>query len=1064
VTLQFLQPSWLWLLVPLWLLTAVAARRLRGEESGRIAALLLFRIALLTVVVIAIAQPMLSRLRDDVAVVAVVDVSGSVRRLATAVAWGEGDRAPLARAQEWLDAAVALRGRDDRFGVVVFDNEQSVLATPTRLGMIDDSIDRPMSDGTDIGAALRLARALFPADASRRLLLISDGNETRGSALEAATAAAADPRGPISIDVLPIIYRLQNEVQIVRIEAPTTARTGQTVTLRIVMDSTGPTSGRLIVTHEGQIVDLDPDGPDTSRRIDVPEGFSVALVSVPIDGRPLHRFAAIFEPDDPADDTLAENNRGETLVTNAGANAVLLVRGRDRIRTPSAYRDLLEAAQLPVTITSAEGFPNDLLGLQAFDLIILDDVGAHEVELHHQEMLAEYVDRLGGGLLVTGGPNSFGAGGWRGSPIESVLPLNLDVPRQLQRPSAALVLVLDKSGSMSFPVAGARATQQEIANEAAAIAVESLSARSLVGVIAFDTMVSTIVPLGPNDDPDSIVAGIRSIRPGGGTNISGGLAAAERMLEGVDVEQRQIVFLTDGRSMPGQEREIATRLADAGVMLTTIGVGDDIDAALLRELAELGRGEFFMVRNPRSLPRVLVDSVRMVNRPLVREDPFVPLVRVTGTGLLAGLEPMPPLGGLVLTTPRPTPEAVIELSAPTGEPVLATWQAGLGRVTAFTSDLDGPWAGAWLDWAGWARLWIELTRRTARPALGAGLSISAEIHDDGLRVLVEVDPEADESIDPALLRLEGVVYGPRGDRQPLRLRQVAARRFEGIVRADEAGSHVVALSPLLEDRPLAPLVAAATRAAAEEYRASSSNLALLREIAESTGGRLLDWDDPASPALFDRRGLDPTFSIRPLWPLLAWLALALLIGDVAVRRIAWSPSRLRELAHEGFRWRRGEGARSVAAWLAESRQAHAPRRSSPSPQIEPPQRTGPRRVGPRIGAPLQAPPRTSASARSSASSTSSGGASTSNDRPVVDREAQRRALRELAGERPESAPLVRRKAGDRDATPSTTPNGDGQDGDGQNNDAGSAPDNAMDRLLAAKRRAQRRDDEEQRPK
>jgi uncharacterized membrane protein len=87
-------------------------------------------------------------------------------------------------------------------------------------------------------------------------------------------------------------------------------------------------------------------------------------------------------------------------------------------------------------------FPADLLSLQNYDLIVLNDIAAAELATAQQQLIARYVTDLGGGLIMTGGENTFGAGGWNNTPIAEVLPIELDPPKELRLPTAALVLVL----------------------------------------------------------------------------------------------------------------------------------------------------------------------------------------------------------------------------------------------------------------------------------------------------------------------------------------------------------------------------------------------------------------------------------------------------------------------------------------------------------------------------------------------------------------------------------------------------------------------------------------------
>lgn len=897
MSLTFDQPDLLWLAALALPIVVLGWWTLGGLDALRRTVILGLRAFLLVALVVMLAGPHLSREHDQLTVIGLLDVSGSVKRFARLPANPESEerRAYLQYLRDWFRTATGTRAPDDRFGLVVFDGEAVAVAAPSRVDTLDDIVDVTETPGTSIEDAIRLGLAMFPADTARRLVLVTDGNETLGSALAAARqaagaageTAAVRARGAVPIDVLPIAYRVRGDVQIARIESPPNAQPGQTITVRIIMEATEPTRGRIILRREGEPVDLNGARPGRSRAVDVPEGESVQIASVVLGETPVNRFEAIFEPDDPALDVLPDNNRAEAFTSTPGKGRILVVTSR---REPGVLEDLLDAAELPRTSLDPEQLPSDLLAFQRYDLIVLDDVPAYSMSADQQELISRYVNDLGGGLIMLGGESSFGAGGWNGTKVEAVLPLELDPPKELRLPEAALVLVLDQSGSMNRSVAGARASQQEVANEAAAMAIESLRTESLVGVVTFHSFATVYVPLARNDDPKAIAQRVRGITAGGGTNLEPALRTALRMLENVQADRKRVVCLTDGQSPDDDLDAIVESMVDRGIRLTTIAVGDDADHATLRRLAELGQGEFYPVYNPKALPRVLVDSVKSINKPLIKESPFVPVIIPTGSAITAGLDQGPPLGGLVVTAPRPEPDATIEMRHPDGEPLYAQWQAGLGRVAAFTSDIGGRWSQEWSAWPPALEFWTQMIRTTARPAVSHDAELVAEIRDGRLEMTLEASDE-NGFIDYLLVR--GTVYPPEGPPIPVRLPQTAPGRYGASVPARAAGNYIVALNPMRGTNRLAPVIGGTSRSTGDEFRRYRSNLALLDRIVDMTGGRRLDLAAPEAVALFDRTGMPVSVSLRPVWRTLLYIVIALLLLDVASRRVAWSAAGIR---------------------------------------------------------------------------------------------------------------------------------------------------------------------------
>lgn len=897
MNLRFEQPEILLLGLLAIPLLYMGWRALRGMDTVRKWTTLTLRATLIALVLVMLAGPSRVQEHNQVTVIGLVDISGSVQRFGDLPTIEElGQRSNMDYLRHWFREATGVKAHDDRFGLVAFDGQAVAISAPTSGDYFDDNIDMPMVEGTNIADAIRLGMAMFPGDTARRLVLASSGNETFGDALEAARqaaggdAAADGTRSGIPIDVLPINYNVPGDVQIVRVETPPTAQPGQTVTARIILESIHETTGSLMLRREGIPVDLDPQREGHSRRITVPAGQSVQVAQVVLGDTPINRFEAVFDPDDPAADALPENNRAEAFTATPSRGSVLIVSSVPSTRT-HMLATMLEAADIPAFVQSPQVFPEDLLSLQNYELIVLDDVAAYELSAQQQELLARYVDQLGGGLIKSGGERSFGAGGWNRTAVAEILPIELDPPQELRAPPSGLVLVLDRSGSMNRPVGGARATQQEVANEGAALAIESLQSETYIGVVAFDHVAEQFIPLQRNENPAELAERVRGIRAMGGTRIQPALELGFSMLSEIDLQNRHMVLLTDGISHDPHMDEFIADMSQQNVTITTIGVGDNIDASQLQMIADGTGGTFYHVRNPRVLPRVLVDSVQEFNKPLLKEGQFDPVVRATGSTLTLGMDEAPPLGGLVITAPRPDPMVSLEMVHPDGEPLLAHWQVGLGRVAAFTSDVDGRWSRSWDTWAGAQAFWTQLVRTISRPAVSRETEMVTVIRDGQLHISLEAVGEEDGFLD--YLNVAGTVYTPDNQSVPVRLRQTAPGRYEGSVPAQAAGSYVVALNPRHGTRQLAPVIGGASRATSEEFRQYTPNMALLRDIAETTGGRWLDINEPLGTNLFDRSNMPRSASFLPMWRNLLWWTFIVLLLDVACRRIAWNYGMIR---------------------------------------------------------------------------------------------------------------------------------------------------------------------------
>jgi uncharacterized membrane protein len=966
VSLTFENPWWLLVMLLALPVLYTGLRWLGGTMSrARAWSAVLLRTALLAIIASILAGASAVRTTDRLAVIALVDVSESVRQFTSRGSGGSVNGAPLESLRNWILAALRdpARRPDDLLGVVVFDGQAIAAATPRPIGPDDDvdpnapvasgsardfTLDWTISEGTNIGQALRLAGAMFPPDAARRLVLMSDGVETEGDALGAAEelsggllSATTDSLRRLAVDVLPLSYSVQNEVLVEAVDTPPQAASGSTVAVRVALQA--PTTGVIELLYESTAIDLNGEAPGTGRKVSLTSGRNIVELTMPLDeGRTVHRMRPVFIPDRANDDRIASNNSAETFTVTPGKGRVLVVDGVGDARPSSGGLTLsrtLERAEIDVVTLSPSEAPIDVLSLQAYDLVILQNVAAEEIPRSAHKALADYVSELGGGLVMVGGPDSFGAGGWKGTDLEPVLPVKLDLPEQLLAPSAAVALVLDNSGSMSQRVMGGFKTQQEVANEGAALAIETLDRSDYVAVIAFNSMHTVVVPMERNTDAFASANRVRSIGTGGGTNLYPALEEAGRLLSSGEASKasvRHVIILSDGRSEGSAQEgiEIARRLKARGITVSSIAVGDGADGDTLAAIATEGGGQFYEVVDPYTLPRVFIREIRVVRKPLIRETPFRPVDMRSGSRLMAGVNgPIPLLQGLVLTQKRDDPKINYPLLTPEGEPVLAHWFVGRGQVAAFTSDAHH-WAYGWLDWPGYSTLWTQIARTIARPASERSSELTTEIIDGEL--VIRLDASDDEGRPMDLLSVPGTVFLPDQTSRPVRLAQTGPGVYEARTPASERGNYLVALTPRQGERALPTVVGGASRALGEEFRALQSNVGLLRQIAELTGGRVLDLARPEDARLFERGDIPPARASSPIWRVLLVWAVVVFLLDVATRRVAWDrllsrevAMALREQAASASRARSEKAAATVAALRSATTRGAAPEPGAP---------------------------------------------------------------------------------------------------------------------------------------
>jgi uncharacterized membrane protein len=861
LTFRFAHPWWLAtaaLAVPMvWL----AWRHLAAAGPVRRVLAVVVRVLVVTLLAALLADPLLTRIHDRVTVIAIVD-----RSLSVPAPLREGSLA-------WLAEAAGAKRPEDRLAVI----DVAEAAIIEKLASTDATVSRRAvsltGEQTNLAAALGLALAIAPPDSAARLLIVSDGNETLGDLREAARVAAANN---IPIDALPLTYRYPNEVFFKRLISPPNAASGQTISLRFVLESTAPAKGKVLLALNGRPVQLGPTGDDVAAPIELKAGTTVKTVSLPVGTRGLHEFEATFIPDDAKQDKLVENNKASSVTYVAGPGHVVVV--DEDGRSAAALVKALTDAGIDARYTAAGEFPENLAKLLDTDAVLLVNTSSAAFTYAQQEMLVNYVKEVGGGLVMIGGPQSFGAGGWIGSPVAEVLPVDLDPPQKKQMPKGALVLVMH---SCEMPDGNYWGKQVAMA------AVTTLSRLDLAGVISYGWGTRGLwdFPLGPVGDKTAILAAIKNMQMGDMPDFKEPMVAAYDALNACKAGQKHCILISDGDPQPPSSALLA-QFKQAGITCTGVAVypHSSADVQSLMRIAQATGGRFYNVKDPNELPQIFIKEALTVKRALINEETFTPKIAGGLNEVVRGLDAVPPLDGYVLTGPRGGLAELLMLG-PDGEPILAGWQAGVGRSAAFTSSADGRWAAAWLRWGGFPRFWEQTVRWVAKSQQSADCVVFADVQ--GRQVTLTAEALDRQGNFVQFSGITGRVVGPDMKARDLELVQVGPGQYRAAFTAGQSGSYLASLryKKAGEGEGGGMVQSVVTVPYAPEFRDLSDNAALLAEVARDTGGRIMPAEAKRAN-LFSHQGLKLPETPVPLMTALMIAWVALFLTDVAVRRLA----------------------------------------------------------------------------------------------------------------------------------------------------------------------------------
>lgn len=850
--LTFEQPLLLLLLVPIAILVYLAWRSMSLPfPRGQRWLILGCRVALFSLIICALAGAAWSQPVTRQSVVFVGDISAST----------DTQKAFI---EQWITNALKHKGPDDQVGIVAVGRnalvEQSV-RTQIDFTQFESA---PDTNYTDLAAGLRLAAAILPTDTQRRIVLLSDGQQNMGDAQQEAQLLQQEG---IRLDIVPLPTTKSAEARIDGLSAPTELHTKEHFLLHAQLFSTVAQPATLRLYMDQTLVLQMP-----THLIAGTQEISFSLLAPPPG---FHTYRVTLEA---TQDTILANNEAAAFVNVQGPPLVLVIEGK-----PGEGQNIvaaLQATSIKVTVGTANDIPTTLDGLAGYSGVVLADVPAVSLGSVRMQILQAYVRDLGRGLIVSGGENSYGVGGYANTPLEQTLPVTMDIPQHKETPDIAVVLIVEDLESNPAI---------NISKEAAKGVVGLLTPRDQVGISGgCGALVAPMQHVTNRTAIDNIIDTMDPCDPG---SYLPDLANAETALLKTNAKIKHVILLGDGDTFEGPETTAQLiKMANEHISVSTVATNanDYQQLGLMQQIATLGKGRFYRADDPSVIPQILLKETQQATRRAIITDPFVPAI-VGSNPILTGLGALPGLTGYVATTPKPTGQIV--LISDKDDPVLAVWQYGLGRVVAWTSDALGLWTANWLRWNAAPRWWANLVT-WALPTPDSSLNVNAAV--SGGSGHLTVDLPAGTSVEPgSQQQVQVKIIAPDLSQESVTLQPTAPRRWEGNFPTTEVGAYILQVSwQGASDRlgtttglvvPYSP-----------EFLSTGTDTHFLTSLARAGGGALLS---PGGTSGAFASNLPPVSAAIPITFWLLALAALLLPIDIAARRLASL-----EFLIIGYRW------------------------------------------------------------------------------------------------------------------------------------------------------------------
>ncbi len=902
--ITFGQPWYGLLVLLLPIMWVLSYKSLSGLGPYRRLFALAFRSLVLVAIVLALTEVQIRRTSEKLTVTYLLDQSESI---------------PPVQRRVMLDyvrrsvAEHRNRDREDCAGVILFAHDAVIEVPP-----FDDDIPfinlessvGLRTDATNLASALKMAHATFPEDTARRIVVVSDGNENSGDAR--AVAQSLTEQG-IGIDTVPIVLQRRGEIQVEKLVLPSDIRKGQPIEARVVINNfvdqngaegDGRVRGKLkLIRQVGKQEELlNPDDQDTV----LTPGKNVFTFEHRIDEVAVYTYKAAFAPADPLDDRMPQNNEATAFTHVRGKGLVLFIEDATHRGEFDYLIGRLRENNIEVRLQGSDELFTSLADLQTYDCVVLGNVprssgsDANSVTSFSDEqvrMLVRNTEQFGCGLIMLGGEDSFGAGGWANSELEEAMPIHFRVENARVRAVGALAMIMHAS-----EMAQGNHWQKIIAREA----IRPLGAMDYCGMIHWGPGKEEwlwkkngrgLVPVG--QARQQMMLAVDKMTPGDMPQFDPGMQLALTGFNQVRAAVKHMIIISDGDPSPPSKKTIQNFQAQK-IKVSTVAVGahGGVGHQTLKDIATQTGGNYYVVTNPKALPRIFQIEARRVARPLIKNLQNVPPRREYPHEILQGIgEPLPPLKGFVMSTRKKNPLVEVGLVSPIpaekdNATILAAWTYGLGRSVAFTTDTGNRWANEWTKWENYDKFFTQMVRWAMRPVNEAGkYSVATDVQDGRVRVVVTALDKNDAFLN--FQNMSAMIVDPNLKDRGLAIEQTAPGRYVGEFDVAESGSYFVTVVPGA-GKP--PILTGVNVPYSSEYRDRETNVALLRNLARlhpkaGEPGAVIQGemkrdslDDLLEVNTF-RHNLAKAISSQDVWPIVLLLAACLFFVDVLVRRV-----------------------------------------------------------------------------------------------------------------------------------------------------------------------------------
>jgi len=850
VVINFINIGYL-LLIPLFVIFLFFTAKKLTLSSYKKSFLLFLRTLIVILLVFSLAGLQVKKTIDKTTTIFAIDLSDS-------------SKSSINEVEDFIRKSIDFKDNKDEIAIVAFGANATVEISPSTEPVFTGFSSIVNSNSTNISEGLKLASTLIPEESKKRIVLITDGKENIGDAMSQAKLLAGQG---IKIDVLPLINQIEEEVQLTELNLPKYLNKNQKFTIQANIDSLIDTKGILKIYNGNNLVE--------STEVQIRKGKNRYVFSDIASEGGGRIYKAEIEP---LVDTISENNVAYGYSYVEDIPHVLLV---EQDNSGAEIMEILKNSKLKIDRLDPNTVPLKADLLSQYDAVIIANISADDLDERFLNNLEYYVKHAGGGLIVSGGENSYALGNYFDTPLETVLPVDMELKDKSNIPDMGLMLVTDRSGSMSEAPYGV--SKLALAKEAAIRSTEVLNVFDKIGVIAFDDKPIIIVEMQEVEgNLEKIQESISGITEGGGTSIIPALNKAYEILSNADTKLKHIILLTDGQAERSGYDSLISQMNEQGITLSTVAVGRHSDTNLLERLANQGGGRYYYTDEFSDLPKIFMKETMMAGKTYVNNETFYPkLTRLSP--IVEGIETLPPLHGYVATTPKNRAEVIF--SSDKDDPILAVWRYGLGRTAAWTSDLHNQWSLDWLFSSEGQEVFRNTVSWVIRKPMSDNVMVEGMVEGENIRVKARIPNMESEA------EIKVNVIAPDMTEHEIYLNASAPGEYTGLFPGNNLGAYILNIQ-VNNNGEEESINTGINVSYSSEYDINkiTQDTGLLNRIAQISEGRLL-----TEPKEVFEEIESSVYGERDIDEFLFFLALLLIVFDIAFRRIGVLNNKIEEL-------------------------------------------------------------------------------------------------------------------------------------------------------------------------